>query len=432
MEKSGVMTLELEVTAAKLTGDPARDIKSLSNHVFMMEEKLRYTLRNLDVTNFNDLGLARYENGRLQIYTKEITAQTDKLRVEFGKETDEIHALISATADELLAEIEDVEGNYTTLKASVNGLTTRVGDVEGRYSSLNQTVTGIQSTVSGHTNSITTLRSDIQQTNSKIAAVVSAVDDSSGNVTAASIVAAINGASSSVKISADHVSISGFVTFEDLSGNGTTSINGSNITSGVISGITLESQGYQAYENVTISDGAISIAGGSVTIGSNGYGSGYMAADTELLLEGASAAYLQCGWNYCVATQGGAKISYDYDTYQIWVDGNGCWSNKAMTVYSDKRLKSQISYDMEKYEKVFAELRPCSFLYNDEKDGKRHMGFVAQEFVQAANDAGMTEDDFAMIGSDGEYYGIAYGEMTALNTHMIQKLMERVERLEEL
>lgn len=243
MEKSGVMTLELEVTAAKLTGDPARDIKSLSNHVFMLEEKMRYTLRNLDVTNFNDLGLARYENGRLQIYTKEITAQTDKLRVEFGKETDEIHALISATADELLAEIEDVEGNYTTLKATVNGLTTRVGDVEGRYSILNQTVTGIQSTVSGHTNNITTLRSDIQQTNSKIAAVVSAVDDSSGNVTAASIVAAINGAGSSVKISADHIVLSGVITAEDLSGSGTTVINGDNILTGTIQGINFVAKG---------------------------------------------------------------------------------------------------------------------------------------------------------------------------------------------
>lgn len=235
-----MMTLELEVTAAKLTGDPARDIKSLSNHVFMLEEKLRYTLRNLDVTNFNDLGLARYENGWLQIYTKEITAQTDKLRVEFGKETDDIHALISATADELLAEIEDVEGNYTTLRATVNGLTTRVGDVEGRYSSLNQTVTGIQSTVSSHTNSITTLRSDIQQTNSKIAAVVSAVDDSSGNVTAASIVAAINGAASTVKIDADHIVLSGVVTVQDLATNGAVSINAGNIAAdGTISGCAL-------------------------------------------------------------------------------------------------------------------------------------------------------------------------------------------------
>lgn len=216
------MTLELEVTAAKLTGDPARDIKSLSNHVFMLEEKLRYTLRNLDVTNFNDLGLARYENGRLQVYAKAVEIQTEKLRVEFGKETDEIHATISATADKLSAEIEDVEGNYTTLKATVNG---------------------IQSTVGSHTTSINGLQSQITQTANKISAVVSAVDDSSGNVTAASIVAAINGAGSSVKISADHIVLSGVITAEDLSGSGTTVINGDNILTGTIQGINFVAKG---------------------------------------------------------------------------------------------------------------------------------------------------------------------------------------------
>lgn len=254
-KQSGVMTLELEVTAAKLTGDSARDIKSLSNHVFMLEEKLRYTLRNLDVTNFNDLGLARYENGRLQIYTKEVEVQTDKLRVEFGKETDEIHALISATADELLAEIEDVEGNYTTLKATVNG---------------------IQSTVSRHTTSInnqaatnTSLQSQITQTANKISAVVSAVDDSSGNVTAASIVAAINGASSSVKISADHITLTGVVTVQDLAGTGSVVINAGNISAGTLSGVALESSGYGdgvftdplSYQNVTIANGYLNFNG---------------------------------------------------------------------------------------------------------------------------------------------------------------------------
>ena len=266
-----MMTLELEVTAAKLTGDPARDIKSLSNHVFMLEEKLRYTLRNLDVTNFNDLGLARYENGRLQIYTKEIAAQTEKLRVEFGKETDEIHALISATADELLAEIEDVEGNYTTLKATVNGLTTRVGDVEGRYSILNQTVTGIQSTVSGHTNSITTLRSDIQQTNSKIAAVVSAVDDSSGNVTAASIVAAINGASSSVKISADHITLTGVVTVQDLNTAGSVVIDAGNISAGTINGAEFYSEGPAIAGDPLAGYSVILASGGKLALGYRGW-----------------------------------------------------------------------------------------------------------------------------------------------------------------
>lgn len=300
MEKSGVMTLELEVTAAKLTGDPARDIKSLSNHVFMLEEKLRYTLRNLDVTNFNDLGLARYENGRLQIYTKEITAQTDKLRVEFGKETDDIHALISATADELLAEIEDVEGNYTTLKATVNG---------------------IESTVSSHTTSInnqaatnTSLQSQITQTANKISAVVSAVDDSSGNVTAASIVAAINGAASTVKISADHITLTGVVTVQDLAGNGTVEINAGNIAAGgTISGVGLESTGNYYWQQVRIADGQIYLYSGALY--DNSYG--------EIMLYSSSTLHLQ-SWDGYVRIYPGTTAYWEFRSSGIfWCDQYG-------------------------------------------------------------------------------------------------------------
>ena len=211
----------------------------------------------------------------------------------------------------------------------------------------------------------------------------------------------------------------------------TATISADQIYGGTISGVTFVSSGTWAYEDITISDGVINVGGGGARIGSNGTGSGYFAADTDVLIEGNSNAYLQCGWNYLVATQSGAKMSYNYDDYKIWVDGNGCWSNKAMAVYSDKRLKSDINYNMAAYEEVFKGLRPCTFFYNGEKGGKRHMGFVAQEFAQAVADNGLTENDFAMIASDGTHYGIAYGEMTALNTHMIQRLMERVSKLEE-
>lgn len=236
-KQSGVMTLELEVTAAKLTGDPAKDIKSLSNHVFMLEEKLRYTLRNLDVTNFNDLGLARYENGRLQIYTEAVEIQTDKLRVEFGKETDDIHALISATTDELLTEIESVEGNYAGLK------------------------------------------SQIVQTANKISTVVSAVDDSSGNVTAASIVAAINSAGSTVKINADHIVLSGVVTVSDLNTDGAVEINAGNIKAGgTIEGVALKGATIETVTqdpslgNIRIENAAITFGGAFIERFVDGWG----------------------------------------------------------------------------------------------------------------------------------------------------------------
>jgi len=60
------------------------------------------------------------------------------------------------------------------------------------------------------------------------------VDDSSGNVTAASIVLAVNNSDSSVIVNANKINLTGYVTATDLAGTGTTTINGSNITTGDI------------------------------------------------------------------------------------------------------------------------------------------------------------------------------------------------------
>lgn len=60
--------------------------------------------------------------------------------------------------------------------------------------------------------------------------MIANVTDSTGKVTAASIVTAVNDSGSSVKINADHVDISGFVTFSDLEDDGASTINGNNIS----------------------------------------------------------------------------------------------------------------------------------------------------------------------------------------------------------
>ena len=231
--------MDLKITGAKLSGDVEKDVKILANHVFQLEEQLRYQLRNLDATNFNDLGLARYENGRLQVYAKEVSLQTDKLRVEFGKETDEIYALISATAEELEAKIE-ANGDYTSLKATVDGIQTTVSGHTKTINSHTSSINSHTSSINSHATSISSLQSQITQTSDKISAVVSAVDDSSGNVTAASIVAAINATSGSsmVKIEADHIKMTGTTTFvsaSDLSTAGRTVIDAGNISTGSIS-----------------------------------------------------------------------------------------------------------------------------------------------------------------------------------------------------
>lgn len=242
--------MDLKITGAKLSGDAEKDVKILANHVFQLEEQLRYQLRNLDVTNFNDLGLARYENGRLQVYTEQLDIRTEQLRIEIG----------------------EVGENYSSLSQTVDGIQTTV-------KSHTTTIDGHTSSINSQGKKITSLESSIKQTADKIEAVVSAVDDSNGNVTAASIVAAINNAGSTVKISADHIELVGeYVTFSDLRTAGKTTINGANIETGSISadaiyggtlsGVRIESYGYPAWadplagaQEVTIEDGGISLSG---------------------------------------------------------------------------------------------------------------------------------------------------------------------------
>lgn len=437
--KFSLLTSAMPTFTKKTTVEAKVD--ALADYQVQLLEYLRYSMSNLDAENFNPSGLKQIlEPVVVEIKGMEdkftslaITVDGFKTTVEgYEKSVDGYTKQVSSfeqTVGGFRATVEGYSNDVEGYEAAVGSYTKQVSSFNQTVNGFNTTVKSYEATVSGYTQQV----SSFQQTASSISAKVSGVANSSGNVTAASIVAAINNAGSSVKISADHVNISGdLVTISDLAGTGKVEINAGNIKAGgTIEGVTLVSEGYWAYENITISDGIISIANGSATIGSNGYGSGWFDASTEMIVSGGSYAYLQCGRNYFVATQSGAKMSYDDDYYKIWVDGNGCWSNKAMTVYSDRQLKNEINYDMGDYESVFERLRPCTFFYNGEKDGKRHMGFVAQEFVQAVTESGLTENDFAMIGSDGTHYGIAYGEMTALNTHMIQKLMKRVKKLEE-
>lgn len=78
-----------------------------------------------------------------------------------------------------------------------------------------------------------TYTSSITQNANSINSIVQAVG-ANGTVTAASIVQAVNAAGSTVKISADHITLSGDVVLKSNLTDGSTQISGSNITTGTI------------------------------------------------------------------------------------------------------------------------------------------------------------------------------------------------------
>lgn len=118
---------------------------------------------------------------------------------------------------------------------------------------------------------------------------------------------------------------------------------------------------------------------------------------------------------------------------------------------SDKNSKRDINPIDGRYERLWKKIKPVSFMFNN---GDRvHLGIIAQDLEEAIREVGLTAEDVAMfcrdvkqrrLGDTGEFedvvneagekeylYGVRYGELISLNTHMLQKLYKEKEQLEK-
>ena len=102
-------------------------------------------------------------------------------------------------------------------------------------------------------------------------------------------------------------------------------------------------------------------------------------------------------------------------------------------VSSDRNLKKEIkSLNIEKYKSMYLSLKPCSYLFKDDKENQTHFGFIAQEVEESCNL--LNEDkQYALYSKDKETgeYGMSYSEMIALNTCMIQHILLENENLKK-
>ena len=101
-------------------------------------------------------------------------------------------------------------------------------------------------------------------------------------------------------------------------------------------------------------------------------------------------------------------------------------------VTSDKNLKEDIKELEEKHLTFFRCLRPVQFKYKDGESGRTHTGFIAQEVEDAIHEAGMTNQDMAVVVIDqesGRHY-LRYEEIIAVQTQVIQNMQKKVDSLE--
>ena len=135
--------------------------------------------------------------------------------------------------------------------------------------------------------------------------------------------------------------------------------------------------------------------------------------------------------------------------HPTWISGGVYKGNGEDLNVSDFRLKDNIMKINSLYEDFFKELNPCSFTFLDGDSNRTHIGFIAQDVLKAAEKVSLTSQDIAAYvktlypedtalpvrySNDGDtnyLYMLNYQEFIALNTHMIQKCLAKIEELEE-
>lgn len=129
-------------------------------------------------------------------------------------------AQLSLTVNGFNTRITDAESNVAQLSLTVNGFDTRIESAEGDISAISQRLTSITTRVENAEGNIST----VSQTANKISWII-ASGTSSTNFTMTD---------RAVKLVADKIDLSGYVTISALGTAGKTTINGANITTGTI------------------------------------------------------------------------------------------------------------------------------------------------------------------------------------------------------
>lgn len=137
------------------------------------------------------------------------------------------------------------------------------------------------------------------------------------------------------------------------------------------------------------------------------------------------------GWEpYFIVTNRGCRMTTSYANFFV---AGAIHASEEIVVGSDFRIKNEINYNLDKYDKFFLSLKPTTFKYNSGTSGRFHLGFIAQDVEKAMLDAGLSSEDLAALvkdpvqevlddGIEDFRYSLRYGEFIALNTYMIQKL----------
>lgn len=373
-----------------------------------------------------------------QTYSR-ISKTAEEIRLEVAQTVGELSASFDVQLQSITGRIDGLDGEYTELKLTLDGLTitdsetgtTKIdggsidatnlnvsaANITGQLTASQINTTGLKVDAANVTGTLTIgqLPDDVA-TENDIPTRTSDLTNDSGYQTRSGVVSIIDGT-----VTADYV--------EALE-----------VAAATLRGRTIYIQNNSGSSVGYISTSSADSGGSAIDI--NSYGAGRFEANGNLHFNGnGTVLELVSGYIGCGRTLRPASTSCDLGT-SSWLWGDIYATNGTINT-SDRNRKTDISYDMSRYEAIFDALKPASFKMVDGTSGRTHTGFISQDIEDALAPCGLTSIDFAtFIKSpkvdeegkviEGEYlYGLRYDELIAPMVAQIQSLKARVAALED-
>lgn len=226
-------------------------------------------------------------------------------------------------------------------------------------------------------------------------------------------------------------------TVEAWTYTGTTQIDGSMIMTGTVKASNLYGGVVGLLNSNEQTVGTMTISGAdssSFRIQLISDGALYLGANAgDIYLENGSGTTLHLG-SFGLVAGGDFRPSGD-NSYALGASGSrwsDVYSANGIIQTSDRNKKTDIVYDLDKYNALYNNLKPVSYKFID---GQRtHIGFIAQDIEEKLGASGLNSFDFAGFIKDKDQnvynYGLRYTEFIALNTYHIQNLEKKVAQLE--
>lgn len=357
---------------------------------------------------------------------------------ETNRQLAQTRSEIRKTSEEIGLRVDGLSGQYTELKLTLDGVT--ITDDTTGTTKINGSAVYTENLYVDAANVEGKLTANqIDATNLKVNAA-----NITGSLTVGQLPDSVAEKSDIPKNTSDLYNDSGYQTRSGVVNIIDGTVTADYVEALEVAAATLRGRTIYIQNNSGSSVGYISTSSadsGGSAIDINSYGAGRFVASGNLHFSGRGTV-LELVSNYigCGRTLRPASTSCDLGT-SGWLWGDIYATNGTINT-SDRNRKTDISYDMSRYEAMFDTLKPANFKMIDGTSGRTHTGFISQDIEDALAPCGLTSIDFAtFIKSpkvdkdgkviEGEYvYGLRYDELIALMVAQIQSLKKRVADLE--